>query len=160
MKARLKSFIESLNFTATERIVVLTLVGAFILGLGIRLFRQDATGSPGFDYAASDAEFTARSSARALPSTPARAADTVTAPAAAGAPGAARSAGAGVRVDLNRASKRDLMGLPGVGEVIAERILLYREEHGGFAGVADLMKVKGIGKKKLEQIAPHCFVEK
>lgn len=160
MKARLKSFIDSLNFTSTERIVVLTLVGAFILGLGIRLFRQDKAGSPGFDYSASDAEFMAKSTARALPSTPARETGTLTAPAATREPGASRSAGTIVRVDLNRASKRDLMGLPGVGEVIAERILLYREEHGAFAGVAELMKVKGIGKKKLEQIAPHCFVEK
>ncbi len=161
MMARLKSFIGKLNFTSTERVVVLTLVGAFIIGLGIRLFRQDPTGSPRFDYSASDAEFAARSTARALTPAPARTADTVTAPAAARAPGApGKKAPAIVRVDLNRASKRDLMGLPGVGEVIAERILLYREEHGGFAAVADLMKVKGIGRKKLEQIAPHCFVEK
>jgi len=56
MKARLKQFLDSLNFTSTERIVVLSLVGAFIVGLGIRLFNNDAA-SPRFDYSASDAEF-------------------------------------------------------------------------------------------------------
>ena len=88
-----------------------------------------------------------------------RPADTVRRPAATLAPAASGSPAKHVRIDLNRATKRDLMGLPGVGEVIAERILIYREEHGAFATVGDLLKVKGIGKKKLEHIVPHCFVE-
>jgi competence ComEA-like helix-hairpin-helix protein len=170
MKAWLKQLSAGLNFTPTERAVALTLAGALLLGLGIRLFRDGSPATPQFDYSAADAEFAARSAAP-LPVSPGvdpasapsdETADTTTPgarqPAAAGG-GAGRKAETPRRVDLNKATKRDLMYLPGVGEVIAERILVYREEHGAFAGVNDLLKVKGIGKKKLERIAPYCFVE-
>jgi competence ComEA-like helix-hairpin-helix protein len=155
MKAWLKKLSDHLNFTPTERAVVLTLVGAFLLGLGIRLFRTDQPAIPRFDYGAADAEFSAKS---APP--PAVAAGPALPPPSAAAGGSDRSNRAPLRVDLNRATKRELMSLPGVGEVIAGRILLYREEHGAFAGVNDLLKVRGIGKKKLEHIAPFCFVER
>jgi competence protein ComEA len=160
MRAWLKQLSDNLNFTPTERAVVLTLVGAFVLGLGIRLFRSDAPPVPRFDYSGSDAEFSSRSA------TSPPAAGAKPAPGAiVGAPGtpagtSARPRAGSLSVDLNRATRRDLMSLPGVGGVIADRILLYREEHGAFAGVNDLLKVKGIGKKKLEHIAPFCFVEK
>ncbi len=159
MKARLKNFIERLNFTPTERIVVLTLVGALILGLGIRLFRGVGEEAPRFDYATSDADFSARSANRTVPTTGIRPADSINPTGVARSPAVSGVPAKPLRVDLNHASKRELMALPGVGEVIAERILLYREEHGAFAAVADLLKVKGIGKKKLEHITPHCFVE-
>ncbi|HLF14499.1 MAG TPA: helix-hairpin-helix domain-containing protein [Bacteroidota bacterium] len=159
MKARLKQFLDSLNFTSTERIVVLSLVGAFIVGLGIRLFNNDAA-SPRFDYSASDAEFARKSAARTVATTSAGMPDSLAGRTGNRPPKVSGAAGRPLRVDLNRASKRELMGLPGIGEVIAERILLYREEHGAFGGVADLLKINGIGKKKLEMIAPHCFVEK
>jgi competence ComEA-like helix-hairpin-helix protein len=164
MKPWWKRFSENLNFTPTERAVALTLVGALLLGLGIRLFRDGAPATPRFDYSSADAEFTARSAAApaAADTTSGGSGDTSTPgarpPAVAGRnPG--KSAEAPRKVDINKATKRDLMSLPGVGEVIAERILIYREEHGAFAGVNDLLKVKGIGKKKLERIAPYCFVE-
>ena len=52
------------------------------------------------------------------------------------------------------------MALPGVGETTAERILEYRHEHGRFSSLEDLLNVKGIGKKKLERIAPCCTIGK
>ena len=50
------------------------------------------------------------------------------------------------RLDLNRASLEDLMGLPGIGEVRAQAILDYRAEHGAFEFTTDLMNVNGIGE--------------
>ena len=44
------------------------------------------------------------------------------------------------------------MALPGIGEVLAERILNFREEHGNFSSVDELLNVEGIGKKRLEEI--------
>lgn len=44
------------------------------------------------------------------------------------------------------------MVLPGIGEVLAERILLYRTEHGPFTYVEQLLYVEGIGEKKLEEL--------
>ena len=63
-------------------------------------------------------------------------------------------------IDLNRATARELVQLPGVGEVIAKRIVDFREEHGPFKRVEDLMKIKGIGEKSLERIRPYIRIGK
>lgn len=55
-------------------------------------------------------------------------------------------------IDLNTAGCEELTALPGIGEVLAKRILAYREEHGPFGAVEELMLVEGIGEKKIEQI--------
>jgi len=56
------------------------------------------------------------------------------------------------RLDLNEASASQLMNLPGIGEVLADRIVKYREESGAFTCVEGLLQVEGIGEVKLEQI--------
>ncbi|MBD5466798.1 MAG: ComEA family DNA-binding protein [Lachnospiraceae bacterium] len=48
------------------------------------------------------------------------------------------------RIDLNRATKEQLMTLPGVGETRAQAIIAYRETHGGFGTIEELMEVSGI----------------
>lgn len=58
-------------------------------------------------------------------------------------------------VDINRATAADLMRIPGVGKITAARIIETREESGPFKTVADLEKVKGIGKKKAETIGAY-----
>lgn len=55
------------------------------------------------------------------------------------------------KVNINQCSKSELIGLPGIGEKTAEKILEYRKEH-GFSRIEDIMKVKGIGEKKFEAI--------
>ena len=55
-------------------------------------------------------------------------------------------------VDINRANAEELTRLKGVGLKIAGNIVRYREVHGPFRSVEDLMNVKGIGGKKLEGI--------
>ena len=56
------------------------------------------------------------------------------------------------KLDLNRATEQDLEALPGVGPVLAERIVEYRHARGAFQDVEQLRRVKGIGKKKFERI--------
>ena len=56
------------------------------------------------------------------------------------------------RLDINSATKVQLMELPGVGETTAERIIEYRTQNGGFSSTDELMDVEGIGEKKLLQI--------
>ena len=56
------------------------------------------------------------------------------------------------RININTASQEELVSLPGIGGVIAKRIIEYRQSQGPFRRPEDLLKVKGIGPKKLEKI--------
>ncbi|RLK11897.1 competence protein ComEA [Micromonospora sp. M71_S20] len=69
--------------------------------------------------------------------------------AAGGAPGAP---GAGGRLNLNTATLAQLDALPGVGPVLAQRILAHRDQQGGFRSVGDLRQVDGIGDARYEQL--------
>ena len=62
------------------------------------------------------------------------------------------------RVRLNLAGAPELEALPGVGPVLAERIVAYREEHGPFAVVEDLLDVPGIGEAKLAALREAVLV--
>jgi competence ComEA-like helix-hairpin-helix protein len=60
--------------------------------------------------------------------------------------------------DLNRASARELDRLPGVGPVLAARIIDYRSRHGAFRQVEELMAVRGIGPRLYARLAPRVSV--
>jgi len=60
----------------------------------------------------------------------------------------------GTLVNLNSADQTALESLPEVGPVTAASILAWREEHGGFTSVDELLEVDGIGEATLAQIAP------
>lgn len=55
-------------------------------------------------------------------------------------------------ININKASQKELERIPGIGEVIARRIIDYRNQYGEFKTPEDLRKVKGIGEKKLQAI--------
>ena len=68
-----------------------------------------------------------------------------------GAPG-------GPLVNLNTASQTELEALPEVGPVTAQAILSWRDQHGGFTAVDELLEVDGIGDATLDQLAPYVTV--
>jgi competence protein ComEA len=79
----------------------------------------------------------------------------------AGAPGAPRPGGGEdgtTLVNLNAATAADLETLPGIGPALAERIIAYRTEHGGFRRVEDLLEVAGIGPKKFDDLKDRVTV--
>ena len=56
------------------------------------------------------------------------------------------------QIRINSASRSELETLPGIGPALAERIIIYRQTHGGFSSVDELLNVSGIGEKKLADI--------
>lgn len=62
-------------------------------------------------------------------------------------------------VNLNTASSAELKRLPGVGRVLAERIINYRNEHGHFRRVEHLMMVRGISDRKFRELRSLVRVE-
>ena len=64
------------------------------------------------------------------------------------------------RLDINRATAEQLEQLPGIGAVLAGRIVQYREEHGPFASVEELTAVEGIGEARLAAIEDYICCQK
>jgi len=61
-------------------------------------------------------------------------------------------------MDLNQAGAAELASIPGVGETLAQRIVLHRQAHGDFRSVEELRHVKGFGEKTLERMRPFLRV--
>ncbi len=78
------------------------------------------------------------------------------------APDADPATGVGPRaaraLDLNRASASELDALPGIGPVLAARIIAHRERHGPFASREELLAVRGIGPRLLARLAGRVRV--
>jgi competence ComEA-like helix-hairpin-helix protein len=141
---------QKFGFTKNELRVVLFLILAFLVGSGIKIYKTSfMADDKSFDYSESDRVFQQLSQSNYPPSV-----DTITE--------VTSHENVNKKTDLkqhsiriNTANKNELMKIPGVGEVTAERIILFRKENGVFKNELDLLKVKGIGKKKLEQIKQY-----
>ena len=62
-------------------------------------------------------------------------------------------------VNINTAAAEELDVLPGIGPALAGRIIAYREEHGPFTAVEDLLEVSGIGEKVLDGLRDQIVLE-
>ncbi len=129
-----------LALTATERRVLLFVTGAFVAGLGIRFYQETFPATPSFDYTVSDSTFAALSSA-AYPD------DSGESEAERYGP-----------LNLNTATKHQLVALPGIGEVMAGRIIRHRQDHGPFKSIEELRSIKGFSKRLLEKLKPLVTV--
>ena len=61
-------------------------------------------------------------------------------------------------VNINLATDSQLQTIPGIGPVLAGRIVEYRAVYGPFSSVEELVNVKGIGEKTLEKMRPYITV--
>jgi competence ComEA-like helix-hairpin-helix protein len=117
-----------------ERAVLLLVTAAFLVGVGISYCKH------------------AGLRRQAAPNPIAVVQDT-----SAGCP--ADSVGAPPPVDLNQATPRQLDGLPGIGPVLAGRIVEYRQRKGGFHSVRELRAVSGIGEKRYSALKDLVTVD-
>jgi competence protein ComEA len=63
------------------------------------------------------------------------------------------------KLSINHATSQELKQLPGIGPVIAERIILFRKQKGTFHSLEDLLQVKGIGAKTFEKLKPLLIID-
>ncbi len=63
------------------------------------------------------------------------------------------------KINVNTASVEELKTLPGIGEKTAKKIIFYRDTHGKFRSVNELINVRGIGEKKLDRIKNYILIE-
>ena len=143
------SYFQSFGFTRNEIKVILLLSTTFLLGLAIRHYNSSSPSTripeKEFDYSIPDSIFAARSKGIG---------HTLLSTAHSDSLEQNDSSAHHSSININTATKAELMKLPHIGEAYAERIIAYRNEHGPFKSANELQKVKGIGKKRFEQVKP------
>lgn len=124
-----------------ERHALALLIGVGLLGHGVRLLAVGADTPPG------GVSLITKSSSPDLATHRARSA------------AAGRPLRDNERIDLNRATKAELTRLPGVGPTVAKAILKQRTERGGFASLAELDSVPGVGHALLAKVLPNLALD-
>jgi competence protein ComEA len=159
----LQKFTRKVGFTNTETNVIIFIILAFAIGLGVNLFKDSSNNKNylEFNYTTQDSLFNAA------------AGDTYTQDSsivreknidskhelldfskANKSQEKIKKVTAGNRIiNINKASAGELLTLPGLGKKSVQNIIEFRNKHGLFKRIDDLLKVKGIGKKKLEKIS-------
>jgi competence protein ComEA len=59
------------------------------------------------------------------------------------------------KININQATKSELLTINGIGSATADEIIAYREKNGAFSSIDDLTKVKGIGEKKAAKLSEN-----
>lgn len=157
----LEIFNRTFGFTRNESYVVMFLVFSFIVGIGIKMFKSSVVSEQKYDYRVSDVEFEKRSQLLISDSNASNQEQNVQ------SSDEIKSKNSKVlksnlqikSININTATREELITLPGIGESTAERILQYRKGNGPFQSLDELLNIKGIGKKKLEHIKPFCKLQ-
>ena len=137
----IQRMINWLALTPTERNVILFLALTLVVGAAIRFYQDTVPPNRQLDYNSVDSTFAVFQKRLASDSIH-------------------QEEGASNRVvNINVATKSELTSLPGIGDVLADRIIHQREEQGEFETISDLQKIKGISKKKFEKLKPLIAVQ-
>jgi len=134
---KLKTFFtKNISFTPQERTVLLFLCAAFLVGIAINLYYGSKTEKnlhQPYDYSSLDREFIAKSSSSYI----------------------AATYDSTKLHPVNSITEEQLMSIPGIGQVLAGRIIEFRREHGPLGSVEDLLSVPGIGQKRMLAIKQY-----
>ena len=142
-------------FTKQEQIFLLSLLGAFLIGIGVKVAKQRAHPVDKAwqqEKLAIYKEFKRRSLAINSDSVKINTGDSQE------APRIRKSAIVGF-ININSATKEELQLLPGIGSAISEQIILYRETYGPFSHIQDIQRVKRIGPKTFESIKNYITID-
>lgn len=142
------------GFTPDEKKAVIFLTAAFLAGTAILVYKKSHPGfAPGLKSLIAELPAPSDSSAPAGLGSPEPSGREQ------GFAGQSKKYFPAHKVDINRASQQALEKLPNIGPAMAKRIIEYRATSGGFKKVEELRKVKGIGAKRMSQLAEHVKVE-
>jgi len=149
-----------LGFTRNELRVVFFLIFSLLVGMGLRLYKGGV--HQNLPVASSDSAFETKFKARAADINLAdkqRDSDASAKRVSVALPrrnssNVEHALGDGLLIDVNTATVSELERLPKVGPVLARKIVDYRDEHGSFRHIRDLVKVKGIGEATLRRLKP------
>jgi competence protein ComEA len=137
----IQRLINWLALTPTERNVILFLTLTLVVGAAIRYYQETVPPNRQFDYTAVDSAFAVFQKRVASDSV-----------------GGNETVSSRV-ININLASRAELTSLPGIGGVLADRIIRRREGEGEFESILDLQKIKGISKKKFDILKPLVTVQ-
>lgn len=168
---KLKNIFKYLSFTRSETKVILFIVSAIIIGFSIKYYKQvfGDTNTKNQDYfSKTDERFLSKSRNPGFDTLDNQEKEKILRTSDDSLKNAEKEkktkskkeiALEGKQININTASKEELMLLPGVGESTASKIIEYREQNNGFKNIEDIMEVKGIGKKKFEKMKDYIKVE-
>ena len=157
-----------LGFTQQEQKIVLFLVFSLVVGAGVQLYKRVVGQSQEQQLnAAFIEEFRERAAAVNSDSLASASSSlsSVNSPSPRQKPFSGRvreaekATGRHRKVNINSSTSAELEALPRIGPTLAKRIVEYRNKHGEFSQVRDLIKVKGIGKSTLKELEPYVALK-
>ncbi len=142
------------GFTPGERRAALFIIAALLLGWAYRYYQQHSL--PNFTVTSAGDSIAVEAIRSAYFASVEEASGSLDHPSSGSNTGQESHAWAEVdrRIDINSASREQLECLPGIGPVLAERIIARREKVNGFSSLDDLLAVRGIGQERLDRIRP------
>lgn len=151
----MNKFMKNISFTKNETRVILFVILVLVTGFSIKFYKQ-VLNSPSvrFDYTAEDSVFKSLSERKFDTET-----EQNTLSDSLNTLGETVNNDSDGLINLNTATRPELISLPGIGESTADKIISYRESNKKFNKAEDIMNVSGIGKKKFDKLRSHIKAE-
>lgn len=149
----MNKLMKNISFTKNEIKVILFVITVLITGFSIKFYKQ-VLNSPSlrFDYTKEDSVFKSLSERKFDP-------DKNISNDSVNNKTESNDPSSGGLLNINTATRSELIDLPGIGESTADKIISYRDSHKKFNKSEDLMNVSGIGKKKFDKLKSHIKAE-